>query len=170
MLSLSDYFLRWNGRKEWLTKKINGLQISMAPAENRSRHLQNMPTVGISSNSHHGLPITADYNFAGMCQHHILDSCQLNAQVFNLRLWPIYSTFPVSRRQPEYRAEAATLLTEVQKLYKSGAGFWHARFRTENGRVRHCYDFFTTINTIGDDLDSRTKSRNVRFFNEELQD
>ncbi len=173
MLSMSDYFLRWNGRKEWLTKKINGLQINGTGPKIVLDHLQKHADSWNFFKSQHGL---ADYgginNLLECVSTYIHEVASLNAaNVFNLRFMADLLDFS---GQPEaarkYRAEAATLLPEVQKLYKSGAGFWHARF--PDGKmveVRHCYDFFTTINTIGDDLTAAQKAEMFRFFNEELK-
>jgi len=173
MLSMSSYFLRWNGRKDWLTKKINGSQINDAEPQNVLGHLRKHADSWKYFRSQYGL---ADYgginNLLECVSTYIHEVASLNAaNVFNLRFMADLLDLSGQPEQArKYRLEAETLLPEVQKLYKPGAGFWHARF--PDGKmveVRHCYDFFTTINTIGDDLTDTQKAEMFRFFNEELK-
>jgi hypothetical protein len=58
----------------------------------------------------------------------------------------------------------------VKGLYVDGAGYWNVRF--PDGKlveVRHCYDFFTVINTMADDLADSQKKEMFEFFMRELR-
>jgi hypothetical protein len=68
------------------------------------------------------------------------------------------------------RAEAQVLLGNILPLYNAGKGSWSARFPDGSlVDVRHCYDFFTVMNTIGDDLTSQQRNEMVAFFQREFQ-
>ncbi|MFA4839035.1 MAG: hypothetical protein WC703_06135 [Candidatus Neomarinimicrobiota bacterium] len=173
MLSMSSYLLRWNGRMNWLGKTINGSEINGTGPKKVLDHLQKHADSWNFFKSKHGL---ADYgginNLLECVSTYIHEVASLNAgNVFNLRFMADLLDLTGKPEQAQkYRREATALLPEVQKLYKNGSGFWHARF--PDGKlveVRHCYDFFTTINTIGDDLTATQKAEMFRFFNEELK-
>lgn len=77
---------------------------------------------------------------------------------------------PGDPRAAELRAAADELLPDVLKLYAEGEGYWHARFPDGSlVPVRHCYDFFTTLETIGADLGERRRAEMADFFIRELQ-
>ncbi|MCC6397359.1 MAG: hypothetical protein IT282_10100, partial [Bacteroidetes bacterium] len=67
------------------------------------------------------------------------------------------------------RAEAQELLRDILPLYNEGKGSWSARFPDGSlVDVRHCYDFFTVMNTIGGDLTARQREEMVAFFRREF--
>ena len=173
MLSMSNYLLRWNGRMNWLGKTVAASDRKVSGPQKVLDHLQKHADSWNFFKSRHGL---ADYgginNLLECVSTYIHEVASLNAgNVFNLRFMADLLDLTGNPEQAQkYRQEAAALLPEVMKLYKDGSGYWQARF--PDGKmveVRHCYDFFTTINTIGGDLTETQKAEMFRFFNEELK-
>ena len=63
-----------------------------------------------------------------------------------------------------------SLFLALKDLYVTGKGYWRAR--QPDGTyydIKHAYDFFTIINTIGNKLDEKQKSEMVEFFLMELK-
>ncbi|NLG70268.1 MAG: hypothetical protein GX496_12030 [Firmicutes bacterium] len=73
-------------------------------------------------------------------------------------------------RARELREAADRLAQAVQSLYVAGEGVWACK--QPDGRlvpVRHCLDFFTVLQCMGDDLRPEQREEMVRFFLRELK-
>jgi hypothetical protein len=171
--SVNDYamtrmifdYLRWNGNRHWLDKKIGNESIHVY----LDRYVKNWKKFKSKS----GLADYGDINNLLECvSTYIHEVASLNAaNVFNMRTAAdIFELRNERNRAKKLREEAGLLVTKLQNLYVNGKGFWHTRFPNANlVEVRHCYDFFTIVNTIGDDLTAKQKSEMVSFFQNELQ-
>ena len=172
MLSMSRYFLSWNGRYDWLNKCIRNPKdpsLSMKVIDYFRKYADSWNYF----KSKNGL---ADYgginNLLECVSTYIHEVASLNAgNVHNLRFMAdILEMTGNSKNAADHRRTAEALLPDLQKLYKPGGGYWHARF--PDGKmveVRHIYDFITILNTISDDLSDVQKSEMYRFFNDELK-
>jgi len=172
MLSMSRYFLNWNERQEWLQKSI----INPKPPASSMKVIDYFRKYADSWNffkSSHGL---ADYgginNLLECVSTYVHEVASLNAgNVHNLRFMADILEMTCDKRSAaHYYREAEKLLPELQKLYKPGGGYWHARF--PDGKmvaVRHIYDFITILNTIASDLSDIQKSEMFQFFDTELK-
>jgi hypothetical protein len=172
MLSMSRYFLSWNGRREWLQKSIvNPKQpaLSMQVIDYLRKYADSWNYFKSGS----GL---ADYgginNLLECVSTYIHEVASLNAgNIHNLRFMAdILAITGDKTTAARCRQEAEKLLPDLQKLYKSGKGYWHARF--PDGKmveVRHIYDFITILNNIADDLSETQKSEMFQFFDKELK-
>jgi hypothetical protein len=172
MAILYDY-LRWTGNYQWLKQTISG----PANLEHTSRTVLDYIEQYASSwqrlKSTNGL---ADYgginNLLECVSTYIHQVASLNAaNVFIMRkAVKMMQVAGRIKKSDNILKQADQLVKEVQKLYAVGKGFWHTCF--PNGslvEVRHCYDFFTIINTIGEDLSKTQKEEMVQFFRRDLQ-
>jgi hypothetical protein len=93
------------------------------------------------------------------------------ANVFNLRAAAELMDLRERRDDAStLREEARSLAREVNKLYADGKGYWCARFPDGSLReVRHCLDFFTTLNAMPDQLSEAQKREMTDFFVRELR-
>ena len=172
MLSMSRYFLNWNGRQDWLQKTIaNSKQpaLSMKVIDYFRKYADSWNFFKSKS----GL---ADYgginNLLECVGTYVHEVASLNAgNVHNLRFMAdILEMTGDKANAVFYCREAEKLLPNLQKLYKAGGGYWHARF--PDGKmveVRHIYDFITILNNIADDLSDIQKSEMFQFFDKELK-
>ncbi|MCD6205422.1 MAG: hypothetical protein J7L22_07150 [Candidatus Marinimicrobia bacterium] len=172
MLSMSRYFLTWNGRREWLQKAILDPK---QPASSKKviDYFRKYADSWNYFKSGYGL---ADYgginNLLECVSTYIHEVASLNAgNVHNLRFMAdILELTGDPKTAAHYRNEAVSLLPELLKLYKSGKGYWRARF--PDGKmvdVRHIYDFITILNNISGDLSDTQKSEMFQFFDRELK-
>ena len=172
MLSMSRYFMNWNGEKKWLDKVIRNPKspnISMKVIEYFRKYADSWKFF----KSKNGL---ADYgginNLLECVSTYIHEVASLNAgNVHNLRFYASLLELQGDVKTAQYyRDEADRLLPDLQKLYKDGGGYWHARF--PDGRmveVRHVYDFITILNNIAGDLTAKQKAEMFDFFDNELK-
>ena len=165
---LSNDYLRWNGDFNWIEKKING-KSNKKIIDYLLQYASNWEGFKTAS----GL---ADYgginNLLECVSTYIHEVASLNAgNIFNLRFAADLLKHSGNKSDAEkLLKDAVSLLKKLQKLYADGKGYWCARF--PNGKlveVRHCYDFFTILNTIGNDLSQKQKDEMVDFFERELQ-
>ena len=172
MVLLNDY-LCWTGKYDWLQKEI----FDLTGKKKKSRRVIEFVDQYASSwnrfKSKNGL---ADYgginNLLECVSTYIHEVASLNAaNVFNLRsAGQIMQAAGLEKRGRQLLTAAENLLQEVNKLYAPGRGFWFSRMPDGTLMdVRHCYDFFTIINTIGDDLTERQKEEMLGFFVNEFQ-
>lgn len=170
MVLIKDY-LRWSGNYGWLDTVIDD------PAKNTrlkvADYIESYATGWKKFKSPAGL---ADYgeidNLMECVSTYIHEVASLNAaNVFNLRTASqLLKTYGQTQKAQNLAAEGQKLVNEFQKLYATGKGHWYSRF--PDGKlvdVRHCYDFFTILNTVADDLSSTQKNEMVQFFQKELQ-
>ncbi|MDQ1443992.1 MAG: hypothetical protein QOI20_456 [Acidimicrobiaceae bacterium] len=170
MVKMIRDYLRWTGDHAWLGKGVRSLHGGEPPVVEylewyaRSWFMFRTPS-GLASYGGIG-------NLLECVSTYIAEVASLNAaNAFNLRF-----AAEVARMlgRPDkahgYEAEARQLVTDLQKLYAPGHGFWNARLA--DGRlvpVRHCYDFFTVLNTIAEDLSPTQHAEMTTFFKRELR-
>ncbi|NWF89279.1 MAG: hypothetical protein HXY50_07415 [Ignavibacteriaceae bacterium] len=167
---ISKNYLRWNGDFKWLNEEIQVNEGQKTPVlELLLKYASNWKNF----KSPNGL---ADYgginNLLECVSTYVHEVASLNsANVFNLRTAAeLCELVGKNELIKNFRKEADELLQQIKKLYVDGKGYWCTRF--PDGRlveVRHCYDFFTILNTIPDDLTSKQKTEMVEFFKRELQ-
>lgn len=166
MSRMAREYLRWTGDKEWLDKEISGrkvLDLLVSYAE----HWRSLDV------NKHGL---ADYggvtNLLEAVSSYVHEVAGLNAaNVFNLRFAAELLEFKGQREKAAaLRKEAVELGKRVNELYVEGRGVWHCRLPDGSyNEVHHCYDFGTTLTTIGDLMSEKQKKEMVQFFRTELQ-
>lgn len=167
---ISKNYLRWNGDFKWLDKVIKIDAGQKAPViDLLLKYAANWKNY----KSPNGL---ADYgginNLLECVSTYIHEVASLNAaNVFNLRTAAeLCELIGKNELIEKFLKEADELIPQINKLYVDGKGYWCSRF--PDGRlveVRHCYDFFTILNTIPNDLSSKQKLEMVEFFKQELQ-
>jgi hypothetical protein len=171
MVILNDY-LRWSGDHQWLQKEIkhNG------PDRDSKKVLDYITQYATSWKRFMSANGLADYgeinNLLECVSTYIHEVASLNAaNVFNLRIaGQILNISGEKEESTSLLRQATDLVQEVQKLYANGKGYWNTRFPDGSlVDVRHCYDFFTILNTIGDDLTKNQKNEMVDFFQKEFQ-
>lgn len=172
MLSMSRYFLTWNGRREWLQKAILDPK---QPASSK-KVIDYFRKYADSWNYFKSGSGLADYgginNLLECVSTYIHEVASLNAgNVHNLRFMAyILEMAGDPKAAAHYRNEADRLLPDLMKLYKPGKGYWRARF--PDGKlvdVRHIYDFITILNNIAGDLSDTQKAEMFQFFDRELK-
>lgn len=166
---IRDY-LRWTGEHSWLAKPVTSLHGGAPPVVEylewyaRSWFMFRTPS-GLASYGGIG-------NLLECVSTYISEVASLNAaNAFNLRFAAeVARLLGRADKAHAYEAEARQLISDLQKLYVPGHGFWNARLT--DGRmvpVRHCYDFFTVLNTIAEDLSPTQHAEMVGFFKRELR-
>jgi hypothetical protein len=161
-------YLRWNGDVAWLEKIVQGAAGSKKVLD----FLLDYATNWKQFRQPGGL---ADYggllNLLECVSTYVHQVASLNASnVFNMRsAAELLAMLGRTDKSRQLLAEAAELVSDILPLYKEGEGYWRARFPGgELVDVKHCYDFFTVMNTIADDLSIKQKSEMVAFFKREL--
>ncbi len=166
MSRMAREYLRWTGDQAWLDKTVGGTKV-IDRLVSYAEHWRSLDT------NKHGL---ADYggvnNLLEAVSSYVHEVAGLNAaNVYNLR----FAAELLERRGEKAKAtalrtEATELGHRVNDLYVSGKGVWHCRLPDGSyNEVHHCYDFGTTLITIGDMMSQEQKREMVRFFREELQ-
>jgi hypothetical protein len=157
-------YLRFNGDRAFLGETVGDRRV----ADYLHKYAHNYGDFQTTS----GL---ADYgglnNLLECVNTYLHEVASLNAaNVFNLRFAAELADLRSDPAGARKLRETATALAErVNELYVPGRGYWHARFPDGSLReVRHVYDFFTVINTMGDLLSERQKREMVDFFRREL--
>jgi hypothetical protein len=166
MSRMAREYLRWTGDRAWLDKEIRGkkvLDLLVSYAE----HWRALDV------NKHGL---ADYggvnNLLEAVSSYVHEVAGLNAaNVFNLRFAAELLEFKGQQEKAAaLRKEAVELGARVNELYVEGKGVWHCRQPDGSyNEVHHCYDFGTTLTTIGDLMSEKQKKEMVQFFRSELQ-
>lgn len=166
MSRMAKEYLRWTGDRAWLDKEIGGrkvLDLLVSYAE----HWRSLDV------NKHGL---ADYggvnNLLEAVSSYVHEVAGLNAaNVYNLRFAAELLEYKGQKEKAAaLRKEAVDLGKRVNELYVEGKGVWHCRLPDGSyNEVHHCYDFGTTLVTIGDLMSRQQKAEMVRFFREELQ-
>lgn len=164
MTILARDYLRWTGEREWLGRPMGSRTVRdelIAYANNWKQFRQ--PG---------GL---ADYggllNLLECVSSYVHQVASLNAaNVFSMRFAAdLLEGSGDQRGAQQLRREAAELLRAILPLYREGEGYWRARFPDGSlVDVAHCYDFFTVMNTIGDDLTPVQRREMVDFFRREF--
>jgi hypothetical protein len=160
MSKIARDYLRWTGQHDFLTSST---------VEHLERYAYNWREFASPS----GL---ADYgginNLLECVSTYIHEVASLNAaNSYNMRFAAeIHEMRGDKSHAKKLRGEASALAEKVKELYVDGAGYWNVRF--PDGKlveVRHCYDFFTVINTMADDLTESQKKEMFEFFMRELR-
>jgi hypothetical protein len=166
---IRDY-LRWTGDQAWLAQPVRSLHGGSPPVVEflewyaRSWSMFRTPS-GLASYGGIG-------NLLECVSTYISEVASLNAaNAFNLRFAAeVARLLGRPDKAHAFEAEARQLISDLQKLYVPGRGFWNARLT--DGRmvpVRHCYDFSTVLNTIPDDLSPTQHAEMIGFFRRELR-
>jgi hypothetical protein len=170
MMQLSRDYLRWTGDHQWLSAHPTAGDASSA-----RQVLDFLLTYANNWTGFRQPGGLADYggllNLLECVSTYVHQVASLNAgNVFNLRTASdILAMCGHGNESDTMRREAAELVANILPLYKEGEGYWRARFPDGSlVDVRHCYDFFTVLNTIGDDLTPRVKSEMIAFFKREF--
>jgi hypothetical protein len=165
MVGLAREYLRWTGNHEWLKEQVAGRSVL--------DYLTDYATNWKHFRQPGGL---ADYggllNLLECVSTYVHQVASLNAgNVFSLRtVAELHELMGNGSLAKELRQEAGELLKNILPLYRAGKGSWSARFPDGSlVDVRHCYDFFTVMNTIGGDLSVQQREEMVEFFRRELQ-
>ena len=166
MVMMIKEYLDWNGDFSWLSSQPNESQTVLQYLE----YYANQYKQFISSN---GL---ADYgginNLLECVSTYVHEVASLNAaNIANLLyLKELFLFTGDEKKSIQAGADAKLLLASLNDLYVEGRGYW--RTRQPDGtfyEVKHAYDFFTVINTIGKQLDLNQRSEMVEFFARELK-
>jgi len=169
MMTLINNYLRWTGDLAWLNNTITNKKADKKVIN----YILQYATSWQRFRSPGGL---ADYgeinNLLECVSSYVHEVASLNAaNIFIMRT--AAEIFKLAGMQEQSEAclrDAASLVPEVMKLYASGRGYWRTRFPDGSLRdVQHCYDFFTILNTISEDLSESQKEEMVHFFVNELQ-
>lgn len=160
MSKIANDYLRWTGDHGFLTPPVVG-------------HLVDYATNWKGFASSGGLADYGDINNLLECvSTYIHEVVSLNAaNVYNMRFAADVLEMQGSNGEAgKLRNEASALAEKVNELYIDGAGYWNVRYPDGSlVEVRHCYDFFTVINTMADDLTDSQKKEMFEFFMRELQ-
>jgi len=166
-LMARDY-LRWSGDRGWLHRKLpprpgtaaHELEVWQFLLEYAGHWKQFRQPGGL-----------ADYggilNLLECVSTYVHQVASLNAgNVFSMRFAAdVLDLLGDTLGAASQREDARQLVSDIRPLYADGRGYWRTRF--PDGRlvdVRHCYDFFTVLNTIGGDLTGTQKREMVEFF------
>ncbi len=171
MMTLINDYVRWTGDLEWLEKDVR--DVHTGASKRVIDYIEQYATGWHTFKSSSGL---ADYgeidNLLECVSTYIHEVASLNAaNVFNMRTAAdILDRAGYTGKGKMLRGQSGELLREVKKLYAEGRGYWYTRFPDGSMvDVRHCYDFFTILNTIGDDLSEKQKHEMIAFFQKEFQ-
>jgi len=166
MSRMAKEYLRWTGDGAWLDKEVGGRKV-LDRLISYAEHWRTLDT------NKHGL---ADYggvtNLLEAVSSYVHEVAGLNAaNVYNLRFAAELLERKGQKDKAEaLRQEALELAKRVNELYVKGKGVWRCRLPDGSyNEVHHCYDFGTTLTTIGDTMTDIQKKEMVRFFREELQ-
>ncbi len=166
MSRMAREYLRWTGDEKWLDKEVGGIKVY----DRLLSYAEHWRELDVNK---HGL---ADYggvsNLLEAVSSYVHEVAGLNAaNVYNLR----FAAELAERRGQKdkaknYRIEAENLGKRVNELYVDGKGIWRCRLPDGSfNEVHHCYDFGTTLITIGDLMKPKQKKEMVEFFRSELQ-
>lgn len=165
MSRMAKEYLRWTGDNSWLDKEVGGAKV-LDRLVSYAEHWRVLDT------NKHGL---ADYggvnNLLEAVSSYVHEVAGLNAaNVYNLRFAAELLEYKGRKEKAEtLRKEAVALAKRVNELYVDGKGVWRCRLPDGGyNEVHHCYDFGTTLTTIGDTMTAKQKKEMVRFFRNEL--
>ena len=167
---ISKNYLKWNGDFNWLGKQIH------VNSDQKASVIDLLLKYASNWKNYKSPNGLADYgginNLLECVSTYIHEVASLNAaNVFNLRT--AAELCELTGKQDlaaNLLKEANEIIPQLNKLYVDGKGYWCTRFPHGSLiEVRHCYDFFTILNTIPDDLTSKQKIEMVEFFKRELQ-
>jgi hypothetical protein len=170
MSVLARDYLNWTGNTGWLDHEV------AAGSENVTRpvldYLMDYARNWKQFRQPGGL---ADYggllNLLECVSTYVHQVASLNASnVFNMRFAADLLEYRGKADAAQgFRGEAAALVKDILPLYKEGEGYWRARFPDGSLMdVHHCYDFFTVLNTICEDLPPGHRKEMVEFFKREF--
>ena len=169
LTGIANDYLRFSGNKGWLEKDIT-------IGERKGKIVEFLLEYATNWKKYKSASGLADYgginNLLECVDTYVHEVASLNAaNIFNMRTAAKFcELIGKNERVTDFRKEADELLPLLNKLYVDGKGYWNARY--PDGRleeVRHCYDFFTILNTISEDLSAKQKEEMAAFFVRELQ-
>ena len=166
MVMMIKEYLDWNGDFQWLGSKPGGEKTVLKFLEYYTVQYKQFLTKN-------GL---ADYgginNLLECVSTYVHEVASLNAaNIANLiYIQELFLFKGEEKKSIQAGKDIQSLLLALKDLYVTGKGYWRAR--QPDGTyydVKHAYDFFTVINTIGNKLDEKQKSEMVEFFLMELK-
>ena len=166
MVMMIKQYLQWTGNYKWLDSKANNEKTVMQFFHDYVYQYK----IFLTSN---GL---ADYggifNLLECVSTYIHEVASLNAaNIANLQYAEKLYKMVGNDEQSAFASNAANeIFKNLNDLYLDGKGFWNAR--QPDGtcvEVRHAYDFFTVMNTVGHLLPDKQKKEMVSFFINELK-
>jgi hypothetical protein len=163
MTTLARDYLRWSGDASWVEERVGARPVLEYLVDYANNWKQFRQPGGL-----------ADYggllNLLECVSTYIHQVASLNAaNVFMTRFAGELLSARGDARASSFRGDAEELLAALRPLYKAGEGYWRSRFPDGSlVDVRHCYDFFTVMNTIGDDLTPAQRSEMIGFFRREF--
>jgi len=172
MSGMARDYLRWNGNFAWLDEEVKNTGTAGGSPRKVMEYLLDYAGNWKQFRQPGGL---ADYggllNLLECVSTYVHQVASLNAgNVFSMRF--AAELLGHRGRDAESKAlrnEAARLVRDILPLYNEGKGYWRARFPDGSlVDVKHCYDFFTVLNTLADDLTVHQKKEMVEFFKAEF--
>ncbi len=167
MVMMIKEYLRWTGDYQWLNSKPDKIKTVSQFFDDYVDEYKNF----MSKNK------LADYgginNLLECVSSYVHEVASLNAaNIANLKYASELYLFLGDENKSKILLDSCSpILEALNDLYVEGKGYWRAR--QPDGTlfdVRHAYDFFTVINTIGDlYLKDRQKNEMVSFFLTELK-
>jgi hypothetical protein len=166
MVMMIKQYLQWTGNYKWLDSKADNEKTVMQFLHDYVYQYK----IFLSSN---GL---ADYggiyNLLECVNTYVHEVASLNAaNIANLQYAEELYKMVGNDEQSAIASDAANeIFKNLNDLYLDGKGYWNAR--QPDGtcvEVRHAYDFFTVMNTVGHLLPDKQKQEMVSFFINELK-
>ena len=166
MVMMIKQYLQWTGNYKWLDSKADNEKTVMQFLHDYVYQYK----IFLSSN---GL---ADYggiyNLLECVSTYVHEVASLNAaNIANLQYAEELYKMVGNDEQSAIASDAANeIFKNLNDLYLDGKGYWNAR--QPDGtcvEVRHAYDFFTVMNTVGHLLPDKQKQEMVSFFINELK-
>ena len=166
MVMMIKEYLDWSGDFQWLDSMPDGRKTVLKFLEYYTNQYKEFLTKN-------GL---ADYgginNLLECVSTYVHEVGSLNAaNIANLiYIQELFSFTGEKKKSIQAGADIESLFNSMKDLYVQGKGYW--RTRQPDGSyydVKHAYDFFTIINTIGKKLDDKQKNEMVEFFLTELK-
>jgi len=166
MVMMIKQYLQWTGNYKWLNSKADNEKTVMQFLHDYVYQYKTF----LSSN---GL---ADYggifNLLECVSTYVHEVASLNAaNIANLQYAEKLYKMVGNDKQSAFASNAANeIFNNLNDLYLDGKGYWNAR--QPDGtcvEVRHAYDFFTVMNTVGHLLPDKQKQEMVSFFINELK-
>ena len=166
MVMMIKEYLRWTGDYKWLESMPDNKRSVSQFFDTYVNEYKNFMTKNK----------LADYgginNLLECVSSYVHEVASLNAaNIANLKYASdLYSFLGQNGKSEAFSDACSPILEALSDLYVNGEGYWRAR--QPDGTlldVRHAYDFFTVINTIGSFLKDKQKMEMVSFFLKELK-
>ncbi|MGI6639919.1 MAG: hypothetical protein ACOX48_00175 [Limnochordia bacterium] len=165
LIHMAYQYVRYTGDEEWLTKKIKGKPVFEHLVESADywKHIADGDGLADYGEKENLLECVSTYT-------HKVASFNA-ANVWNARTVARFAARLGEREEGErLQRQAERLAQAVNTLYLDGKGFFACK--QPDGSlvpVRHCLDFFTVLQCMGEDLTAKQRQEMIQFFLEELK-